>query len=132
VRSITMLATPFFLVDDVAESIAYWRDSLGFYLRRSLGEPLEFAILQRNTVRVMLRRAPRWSQTIARSNSQRAEDAIDLYISVSDVSLLTAELTTSGADVIQVPSLAEGRPELLVRDPNGYVLCFGEEQHWPY
>src|SRR4051812_24922868 len=26
VRSITMLATPFFLVDDMAESIGHWRD----------------------------------------------------------------------------------------------------------
>src|SRR5450432_3835564 len=99
-KPILMLATPFLLVDDVVESSLYWRDTLGFHLGRSIGEPMEFAIMQRNAVRIMLRLAPRWSHSIARSNSSRAGDAIDLYISVSDVASLAADLVRNEADIL--------------------------------
>lgn len=110
----------------------YWRDILGFNLGRYFGDPPGFVIMQRNTSRVMLRQAPASARPAAISNTSRLPEALDLYIWVSDVSALHDELKTRGADIINPPEVEDGRNEMLVRDLNGYLICFGEVPGWPH
>jgi len=128
-RSVFLEAAPFLLVDDVVRSGEYWRDVFGFNLGRYFGDPPGFAIMQRNTARVMLRQALR---PAAITNTAKLHDALDLYIWVSDVSALAEELAKRGADIVNPPELEDGRNEMLVRDLNGYLICFGEVPGWPY
>ena len=125
-------AAPFLLVDDVVKNGEYWRDVLGFNLGRYFGTPPVFVILQRNTARVMLRQAPAASQPAALTNTTKDHGALDLYIWVSDVTSLADELAGRGADIVDPPELEDGRKEMLVRDLNGYLICFGEVPGWPY
>jgi catechol 2,3-dioxygenase-like lactoylglutathione lyase family enzyme len=131
-KSIFLEAAPFLLVDDVVKSGEYYRDVLGFNLGRYFGDPPGFVIVQRNTARVMLRQAPASTRPAAIANTSKMFEALDLYIWVSDVTSLVEELTKRGADIVNPPELEEGRNEMLVRDLNGYLLCFGEVPGWPY
>ena len=131
-QSVFLEAAPFLLVDDVVKSGAYWRDVLGFNLGRYFGNPPGFVIMQRNTARVMLRQAPAEARPAAVTNTSKMPEALDLYICVSDVAALAAELKTRGANIVNPPELEDGRREMLVRDCNGYLICFGEVEGWPY
>ncbi|HEY1707709.1 MAG TPA: VOC family protein [Rhizomicrobium sp.] len=131
-KAMFLEAAPFLLVDDVVKSGEYYRDVLGFNLGRYFGDPPGFVIMQRNTARVMLRQAPASAQPAAITNTSKMFEALDLYIWVSDVTVLAQELAKRGADVVNPPELEDGRNEMLVRDLNGYLICFGEVAGWPY
>jgi hypothetical protein len=102
---------------------------LGFNLGRYFGNPPGFVIMQRNAARVMLRQAPR---PAAITNTSRLHEALDLYIWISDVTALHDELKARGAEIVNPPEIEDGRNEMLVRDLNGYLICFGEVPGWPY
>jgi catechol 2,3-dioxygenase-like lactoylglutathione lyase family enzyme len=129
--AVLLEAAPFLLVDDVVRSGEYWRDVLGFNLGRYFGNPPAFTIMQRNTARVMLRQVPPSARPAAISNTAKLPEALDLYIWVSDVAAIAAELGERGADIVNPPELEDGRREMLVRDLNGYLICFGEVEGWP-
>jgi catechol 2,3-dioxygenase-like lactoylglutathione lyase family enzyme len=131
-KSIFLEAAPFLLVDDVVKSGEYYRDVLGFNLGRYFGNPPGFVIVQRNAARVMLRQAPASARSAAITNTSKMFEALDLYIWVSDVTTLAEELAKRGADIVNPPELEDGRNEMLVRDLNGYLICFGEVSSWPY
>lgn len=123
-------AAPFLLVDDVVKAGEYYRDVLGFELGRYFGEPPGFVIMRRNTARVMLRQSP--TRPALLSNTAKLPHALDLYIWVSDVMALAGELRGRGARIVSEPELEDGRREMLVRDLDGYLICFGEVANWPH
>ncbi|HEY4986945.1 MAG TPA: VOC family protein, partial [Bradyrhizobium sp.] len=131
-KAVFLEAAPFLLVDDVVKSAEYWRDVLGFNLGCYFGEPAAFVIMQRNTARVMLRQVSTDARPAAVSNGARLDHALDLYIWVSDVTALADELGKRGADIVDPPELEDGRREMMARDLNGYLICFGEVPGWPY
>ena len=131
-QSVFLEAAPFLLVDNVMASGEYWRDVLGFNLGRYFGDPAGFVIMQRNTSRVMLRQAPPTARPALLTNTAKFPEALDVYIWVSDVAALHEELRQSGADIVNPPEMEDGRREMLVRDLNGYIICFGEVWGWPY
>lgn len=58
---------------------------------------------------------------------QRPAFERDVYIYVDDVDSLHAELERRGARILSPPRMApHGIREMVVEDPNGYRLAFGE------
>jgi hypothetical protein len=127
-KSAFFQAVPFLLVDDVARSGEHWQAVLGFNPGRFIGDTI--VVMTRNAARVTLRRIDPGARPVSLSNAGRQPGAVDLYISVSDIDAYAAELGARGADLVQLPDAAAR--ELKVRDCNDYILCFGEEQNWPY
>ena len=127
-------AAPFQLVDDVFATAEYYRDRLGFAFDTFFGEPPVFVIVRRNTARLMFRQVPDKARPAARPNVKRMAHTLDIYIWVSDVDALAVELRNRGADILAGPYDSDGGPgrrELLVRDLNGYHICFGRVLGWP-
>jgi catechol 2,3-dioxygenase-like lactoylglutathione lyase family enzyme len=64
----------------------------------------------------------------ARPNHEEAPpDMFDVYLWVEDVEALHEELTGRGAQLLHGPvEQAYGFRELRVRDPDGYILAFGQ------
>jgi catechol 2,3-dioxygenase-like lactoylglutathione lyase family enzyme len=120
-------AAPFFLVDDVFATAEFYRDVLGFSFNRFFGDPPGFTIVQRDDVRILLRQVRPSRSPVARPNRTVMDEAYDAYIWVSNVDALASELRARNADIIEGPidRIYEMR-ELIVRDPNGYVLAFGQ------
>lgn len=133
-QAVFLEAAPYHLVDDVFATAEFYRDKLGFEFETFFGDPPSFVILKRNTVRLMFRQSTKATHPVARPNEKTMEHALDIYIWVSDVDTLAAEFKHRGADIMAGPYNSDGGPvrrEMLVRDLNGYVLCFGRVLGWP-
>jgi catechol 2,3-dioxygenase-like lactoylglutathione lyase family enzyme len=125
-------AAPYHLVDDIRATADYYRDVLGFSIAPFFGEPPSFVIVKRNTTRLMFRQVADDQRPAVRPNGAKMHGALDVYIWVSDVDALAEELRASGAEIVDPPCDSDRyRREMLVRDLNGYLLCFGRVVGWP-
>ena len=116
---------PYFLVPDVAAAGDYYRDVLGFEREYAAGNPPEFAIYSRNGSAIMFRRAAE-AALICPNEAQGG--TWDVFYWVEALDALFEQLTRLGATVVYSPTVQPyGIREFAVRDPNGYVLGFGEE-----
>lgn len=118
---------PYFPVPDITSITTYYRDVLGFHCEYSAGDPPEFALCSRGGSCLMFRRVKDPSLICP---NEKQGGTWDAFFWVSDVEALFGELTLKAA-IIVYPLVVQpyGMREFAVRDPNGYVLGFGQE--WP-
>lgn len=118
-------SAPYFPVADVARSVEHYQRALGFRPEYVAGSPPEFAIVTRDGLSIMLRLVPDPERI---SPNERQGGTWDAFFWVQHVGALHAELTANGANVVYGPILqpAYQMTELAVRDPDGYVLGFGQ------
>jgi len=125
-------AVPQFSVPDLVRTAEYYRDVLGFQIagywdgkQVSLNPqtPPLFAIVHRDNVEVFFNRA---DQPHIRTG--RAAGAYDAFFHVTGIDALAAELQARGADILDGPETrVYQQRELVIRDCNGLILCFGED-----
>ena len=125
-------AVPQFTVPDLVRTAEYYRDVFGFQIAgywdgESVSQVPEtlpvFAIVWRDQVQVFFSRA---DQPAVRAKP--AEGAPDAYLRVTGIDALAEELRTRGADMVDGPEdRSYGKRELVVKDCNGLILCFGED-----
>ena len=115
---LTMLgAQPVLPVPDVAATVAYYRDVLGFRDTSIWGSPPTHGTAARNRAGLQFVVAPAGS----------APGAGWAYVFLTDVDALCAEYRTRGVEVVQDPGdRAWGMREFTIRDLNGNRICFGE------
>ena len=131
-------AAPVFRVNSVVTAAHYYRDVLGFQFDQIHGTPPSFVVLRRAEAEIMLFCG--WDSWIRgklargvlkafgvgpRPNGPRNWDA---YLRVSDLGALHDEMIAAGARVVQSPKERGGRFEMEVQDPDGRLLCFGQNQ----
>ncbi len=116
-------AVPLLRVEDVARSMAWYREMLGFVADPFPAEPPhEFAILRHGRVELMLRRgtpparlAPRhydWDVYLRRDGERFRE--------------VCAALAERGIVTRRLERMFYGMAEFEITDPDGYVLCLGQ------
>jgi catechol 2,3-dioxygenase-like lactoylglutathione lyase family enzyme len=114
---------PQFLVDDLARAIAYYCDKLGFEL--DFQYQSFYAAVRRDGFAIHLKHAPK---LVADREHRKQNEHLDAYISVSGIRRMFDELEMRGACVIKP---LEERPwacvDFYVADPDGYILCFSEQ-----
>ena len=119
---ITRIA-PQFLVDDLDRAIAYYRDKLGFEL--DFVYESFYACVSRDGSAIHLKHAAKLAADRAH---RKQNEHLDAYIAVSGIEGLFSELQTRGAEVIRP---LEERPwacrDFYIEDPDGYILCFSEQ-----
>ena|SRR6187431_1583102 len=99
--------------DDVAASVAYYRDVLGFSINY---EQADIAVMDRDAVRVLL---------IARTD--RHAGITSAYVYVRDADGLHTDLLAKGARVLGEPeSHPWGLRDFRVLDPDDNQITFGE------
>ncbi len=114
---------PVLVVRDVSESIAYYRDRMGFSVKGTFGEPLEMAFVSRGNVQLMLQDAE--GKPTPGPNSRYKSVAWDVLFWVTDVYSLHSELSRLGAIVSGPPeSTFYGTTEFQAKDPDDHTLCF--------
>jgi catechol 2,3-dioxygenase-like lactoylglutathione lyase family enzyme len=113
------------LVQDVQRALDYYRDQLGFEISHYERIPEHYGFARRDACSVHFacfadapRRLP---------NCEIAPpDMFDIYVYADDVDRLHAELVERGADILHGPlHQGYGTYEFRVRDPDGYVIAFG-------
>lgn len=113
---------PSFVVKDVVATAEYYRDVLGFEILGYFLDPPVFAMVGRGGVEIHFGKADAEPQP---SNLVFRKISSDAYIWVDDIDALFAELTASGADIIEGPIMrVYNCLELEVRDCNGFKLVF--------
>jgi catechol 2,3-dioxygenase-like lactoylglutathione lyase family enzyme len=103
------------VVADVAGSLDYYRDKLGFEVHAYEKDPTIYGYASRGRCNIHL------AQGRSHPNG-----FFDVYVYVDDVDGLYDELRERGAEILNAPVHTEyGLREIRVRDPDGYVLAFG-------
>ncbi len=108
---------PIFAVRDVQESIAFYRDVLGFESPWFWGEPVCFGGIGCGDIHVMFNQMP---EIAARIEGHQHHYWTD------DINALHEKHQAGGAPIIDpIANKPWGLREYTVRDPNGYHLRFG-------
>jgi uncharacterized glyoxalase superfamily protein PhnB len=106
--------TPILVVRDIQQSVAYYRDALGFLVDFTFGEPPTYAGVYRGAVLLHLQ---------AESQADRPAGASAVYVYVEDADRTHAELRERGARIEKEPQdYPYGLRDFDVRDLDGNRL----------
>ena len=113
-------ATPVLKSADYPRSRTFWLETLGFELREEGGDPARFGIFARGGSVVFV---DAWH-----GPAQPVAGAWDAYLHVTGLEALFQELQGRGANITRpVEDTVYGMREFEVTDPDGNVVCFGED-----
>ncbi len=121
--------SPCFIVSDVDQTIAFYRDQLGFETRfRQPEQDAFFAIIGRDGAQIFLK-AERGIDPVPNSKRHR-HLRWDAFIYAPDPDALASELAArfpngSAAFTSPLQDTHDGLRGFEIRDPNGYILFFG-------
>jgi catechol 2,3-dioxygenase-like lactoylglutathione lyase family enzyme len=124
-RPATESISPFFIVSDVEQAIAFYRDKLGFETRfQHPDQNPFFAIIGRDGAQIFVKSE---GGVAPLPNSQRHPSMRwDAYIDSPEPDALATEFAGRGvAFSSPLKDTHEGLRGFEVRDPDGYVLFFG-------
>jgi catechol 2,3-dioxygenase-like lactoylglutathione lyase family enzyme len=106
-----------FVVSDIAASLAYYCDAIGFEVTFEYGQPLSYACLCRDEVGLHL---------LAAAVTKRLPGQGGLCIFVRDVDQIYAEVSARGARLLNRPEDRDyGMRDFDVVDADGNQLTFG-------
>jgi glyoxylase I family protein len=119
---------PLLEVFDMATSVRFYRDLLGFELVRTSapGDHFDWALLRLDGVELMLNTAYEDDERPSAPDPARVEGHADtvLFFLCPDVDGAYRELLSKGLDVKEPVIRDYGMKQLHVADPDGYGLCF--------
>ncbi len=103
-------------VRDVARSIAFYAETLGFRVRAERGDPVDFALLERDAVALSL----------VKAKAPAVADFACCYVYVSDVDAVFGDCERAGA-TIATPLTRHpwGNKDFVLRDPDGHRIAIG-------
>ena len=118
-------SAPYFVVSDLAASLDYYCDVLGFTRPRLWGEPPNFAMPDRDGFIIMLKRVK--NKEFIQPNRTRGGYR-DAYIWVRDAEALYNEVAAKGAEFAYglTHQHEYDNIEFAVYDPDGYFIAFGQ------
>lgn len=123
---------PELLVEDLARSLSFWRDTCGFAVRYDRPEE-GFAYLVRGSAQVMLEERGRGRNWVTGPLEPPYGRGLNLQISVRDLEPLLVALREASVPLFMEPETRwyrvdehqeVGVRQALVQDPDGYLLRF--------
>jgi catechol 2,3-dioxygenase-like lactoylglutathione lyase family enzyme len=119
--------TPVFLVSDIASTIRWYVDKLGFTAAPfPESPPHHFCILRKDEVEIFLQQLAGYRKPELYAN--RPGGVWNAYVRVEQVSELFASISNlDGVKVVEpICHQPYGQTEFVIEDPNGYTLVFAE------
>ena len=124
-RPTTSAISPCFIVSNVDQTIAFYRDKLGFEtrLRQPEGHPF-FAIIGRDGAQIFIKSEKNVAPV---PNSKRHRFMrLDAFVYAPDPDALAAEFADHGTTFsVPLKDTSDGLRGFEICDPDGYVLFFG-------
>jgi catechol 2,3-dioxygenase-like lactoylglutathione lyase family enzyme len=116
---------PQFFTTDIAATLAYYSDKLGFECVGSWGDPTVYAIVMRDGHRIHFRLV----DALAPHPDKYADELLDTYLFVDDADALHAEYAARGVEFTRALGDTEWESrEFVVKDCDGRLLAFGADQ----
>jgi catechol 2,3-dioxygenase-like lactoylglutathione lyase family enzyme len=116
--------SPFFIVQDAARALAFYRDRLGFeVIFQGFGDDLFFGIVRRGGAMIMFK-----SVGVDPLPNHTREPAArwDAYLSVPDPDALAVEFASRDIEFsVPLKDTDDGLRGFELKDSDGYVLFFG-------
>jgi catechol 2,3-dioxygenase-like lactoylglutathione lyase family enzyme len=119
-------SAPFFIVNDVPETLAFYRDKLGFEVTFE-GPPGDvfFGMVGRGNAMFMFKAigvapVPNYTKDI-----KKGDAPWDAYLYTPAPDALAAEFASRNVEFFKRLGEDADLRSFAVQDPNGYVLCFG-------
>lgn len=124
-RAATPAISPFFVVEDVGRSIAFYRDRLGFEVTYQQDDnDLFFAIVVRDGAQLFLK-AEVGIEPIP-NHTRHRHLRLDAFVHAPDPDALAAEFEAAGAEFsAPLCDTHDGLRGFELQDPDGHVLFFG-------
>lgn len=111
-------AMPVLPVDDLDAALRYYRESLGFAVSWTHGEPPYYGVVSRDGATIHLSE---------REDTRTPIVPVTVYVVVRDVDALYDEYHARGLDIFDPPQDQDYRMrEFDVRDESGHYLTFGQ------
>ena len=120
---IRQIAPQFFTID-MAATLAYYSDTLGFECVGTWGEPPVYAIVARDGHRIHFRLV----DTSTAHPDKYADELLDAYLFVEHADALYAEYLARGVEFTRPLGDTEWQSrEFVVKDCDGRLLAFGAD-----
>jgi catechol 2,3-dioxygenase-like lactoylglutathione lyase family enzyme len=116
------------MVEDVARTLAFYGDVLGFETVMTLPEtaPFDFAIVRRDHVELMFQSRASLSVNVPALAGAPIGASQTFYIEVTGLRELYESLRDKVEIVVDLHTTFYGTQEFYFRDLNGYILSFSE------
>lgn len=116
---------PQFFTTELAATLAYYEDILGFACASTWGDPPVYAIVERDGHRIHFRVADP-----PRSNPDKyADELLDAYVFINDADALYSEYVERGVEFTRTIDDTDWHTrEFVVKDCDGRLLAFGADR----
>jgi uncharacterized glyoxalase superfamily protein PhnB len=122
--------TPNLICRDVAASLVFYRDVLGFTVTMSVPDaaPFVFVGLERDGVPVFLNDLKAAEADLPMMAKLPAGGTVTMFFIVTDVDALHAAVAPHATVVMPLKNQFYGMREFTITDPDGHVITFAERQ----
>jgi uncharacterized glyoxalase superfamily protein PhnB len=118
---------PQFFATDMAATLTYYRDQLGFDCVGTWQDPPSYAIVARDQHKIHFRLA----EPPTPNPDKYADELLDAYLFVDDADALYAEYAARGVEFTRALGNTPWHSrEFVVKDCDGRLLAFGAEIHF--
>lgn len=120
--------TPNLIVSDVARSVVFYRDVLGFAVAATVPEeaPYVFAAVQSGSVEIFLNAPEPAVAEYPAFKGRPIGGTLTLFIEVVDIARIHTSLKGSVPIVMPLEHKWYGVTEFAFEDPDGYLITFAE------
>ena len=122
--------TPNLVVSNVARSMAFYRDRLGFSVASTVpdAEPYVFATLRSGPVEVFLNAPESATDEYTSMKGRPLGGTFTMFIEVTGIERMYEELQAQIPIVAPLETKWYGVAEFVVADPDGYLITFAEQK----
>jgi catechol 2,3-dioxygenase-like lactoylglutathione lyase family enzyme len=122
--------TPNIMVSNVARSMAFYRDRLGFSVASTVpdAEPYVFAIMRSGPVEVFLNAPEPALEEYPAMKGKPLGGTFTMFIQVTGIERTYEELKAQIPIVAPLETKWYGVTEFVVADPDGYLITFAEQK----
>lgn len=119
---------PQFFTADLAATLQYYKDKLGFETQFIYGDPGVYAGAIRDGRSIFFRCVQSWT---AQGAEKYQEEYLDAYLIAEDIDALYAEYQSRGVEFArEIGSMPWAFREFVVKDCDGRLLCFGQSTEY--
>ena len=123
--------TPNLITNDLARSLAFYRDVLGFSVKQTVPDqaPFVFAWLERDGVQLFLNDGDTVRKDMPSVGSLTVgQSGVALFVVLEGIADLWVDLKDRVPVVMPLKDQWYGMTEFSITDPDGYVITFAERR----